>query len=315
MIATTPSARIALDAAPFTHETPSCSTRISVRSALERFGREAVRGVCDTGRYRCPYYLWGNGPALVFIPGMADDSLSFVMPISRLAEHFCCIAYDHPSGQGDGARLGSRRHGDYLEDLRALLDHLGVRRAWLYGSSFGSTITLRALARHPDRFPRGILQGGFARRPLAPAEVLLASFARYWPGNLAHLPWRVATLTRTQASAFAGRDPDAWHYFLERSGVQPLRGVAHRALLIHRLDLRPLLPAVQQPVLLVCGERDSLVGKPCEAELLRGLPQVARAEIEGCGHLPQFSHPEVLAELVGRYLGERPAECAPPALS
>ena len=55
-------------------------------------------------------------------------------------------------------------------------------------------------------------------------------------------------------------------------------------------------------MLLICGDRDPLVGRCCEQDLLRGLPNVARAEIEECGHLPQFTHPEVLSEVIRRFL-------------
>lgn len=81
-----------------------------------------------------------------------------------------------------------------------------------------------------------------------------------------------------------------------------MQAVARRALILDQTDLRPLLPTIRRHVLLVCGDRDGLVGKECEQELLAGLPSVARAELENCGHVPQFSHPEVLAELVGQYL-------------
>ena len=54
-------------------------------------------------RYRCSDLTWGRGPALVFIPGLCDDQLSFVLPIARLKDHFRCVAYNLPSGQGDGA--------------------------------------------------------------------------------------------------------------------------------------------------------------------------------------------------------------------
>ncbi len=291
---------------------PSCSTRLVLHDVLDQYFREAVRGECDTGRYWCPNYTWGEGPALVFIPGLCDDGLSFVLPIARLQEHFRCIAYDLPAGGprnavrgldgGDGARLGRYRHGDYVADLLALLDHLDVRQAYLFGSSFGSTIALGALRLQPERFPRAILQGGFARRPLARAEVLLASMARYWPGTMACLPLRNTLLRVSNEGAFALREPGIWNFFLQRNGAPPMAAVARRALTLHRLDLRPLLPHIHQPILLVCGDGDPLVGKTCEEELLRGLPHVARAEIEQCGHLPQFTHPEVLAELVLRFL-------------
>lgn len=278
---------------------------------LDRFRREAVWRTFDAGRYRCRYVLWGRGPALIFIPGLCDDPWSFVLPMARLSEQFLCVAYTMPTGQGDGARLRSYRHADLLLDLLGLCDHLRLKQAYLLGVSFGSTVALRALHEQPDRFPRGILQGGFARRPLAFAEVMLASWARWWPGPMRALPLRDTILDRMQRPAFAGRDATVWDYFMQHDGSQPMAAVAQKALLLHQLDLRPLLPAIRQPVLLVCGDRDPLVGKSCERELLAGLPNAARAEIENCGHLPQYTHPEVLSEIIERYVTGKREACGP----
>lgn len=278
-----------------------------MREVLDDYFREAERGVCVTGRYHCPYYSWGQGPALIFIPGLCDDGLSFVLPIARLKDHFRCVAFDLPAGTGDGARLGRYRHADYVLDLLALLDHLHLRQAYLFGSSFGSTIALGALGLEPERFPRAILQGGFARRPLAKAEVMLACWARYWRGTMAALPFRKALLKVSHEAPFFQCEPDVWNFFMQRTGAPPMAAVARRALILHRLDLRPLLPHIQQPILLICGDHDPLVGKECEEELQRGLPLASRAELENCGHLPQYSHPEVLAEVVLRYLERKSA--------
>ncbi|MCI0378021.1 MAG: alpha/beta hydrolase [Gemmataceae bacterium] len=297
---------------------PTCSTRLELPRVLERFQREARRDVFDTGRYRCSYYVWGDGPPLVFIPGLCDDALSFVLTIARLSEHFRCIAYDLPVGRpltpnptppkgrgesrSDGARLGRYRHGDLVQDLIALVEYLGLGQTALFGSSFGSTIALAALQTKPELFSTAVLQGGFARRPLRRAEIPLASFGRYWPWHMSALPLRAQVLALSHHGPFRERGPEFWHYFLERCGAPPMAAVAYRARLLHRVDLRPILGAIQQPVLLVVGDKDPLVGKQCEQELLHGLRHGARAEIENCGHLPQFSHPEVLAELVQRYL-------------
>lgn len=282
---------------------PSCATTIRLEDALSRLETKAHHGVCDTGRYRMPFYVWGEGPALTFTPGLADDRLSFVMPISRLSQHFCCIAYDLPTGRDDGASLGRIHHADLAADLIALLDHLRIRRAYGFGSSFGSTILLSAAHKHPERFDRLILQGGFARRPLNLGEEMLASFARYWPWDVHQLPMRGETLKLGHGAPFERQPPEVWDYFLTRFGSPPMKAVARRAMILHQLDLRHLLPQIQQPTLVVCGDHDPLVGKDCEAELMNGLPHVARAEIEACGHLPQFTHPEILSEIIERYLG------------
>ena len=283
-------------------QSPPCSARLVLSEVLDQYFREAERGVCDTGNYRCPYYVWGKGPALIIVPGMCDDGLSFILPIARLKEHFRCIAFDLPCGQGDGAKLGRYRHADHVNDLLALADHLGLRQAYLFGSSFGSTITLGALGFAPERFPRAVLQGGFARRPLAKPEIMLASWARYWRGHMALLPFRKPLLKYNHGAPFLEREPGVWDFFMQRSGAPHMAAVARRAIMIHRTDLRPLLPQIHQPVLLICGDHDPLVGKKCEEELQRGLPMASRAEIENCGHLPQFSHPEVMAEVVTRFL-------------
>jgi pimeloyl-ACP methyl ester carboxylesterase len=279
---------------------------LDLAQALARLKREAVRGVCDTGRYRCSYCTWGEGPPLLFVPGLSDDSLSFVLPMALLSRHFRCIAYDLPNGGGDGARLARYRHEDYVADVFALLDHLGARRSYVLGSSFGSTIALAALRAAPTRLARGIIQGGFAHRPLAPAELLLARLARYFPGPVSRLPFRQHLLWREHHGPLAARGPDVWDYLVTRWGSPPMAAVARRALVLHGVDLRPVLGEVRQPVLLVCGDFDPLVRKHCEEELLRGLPHAVRVELDQCGHAPYFSHPELLAEIVRRFLTPPP---------
>jgi pimeloyl-ACP methyl ester carboxylesterase len=288
-------------ACPFAQSQDQLPT-VTLAEAQARFEREAVRGVCDTGRYRCSYYSWGSGPPIVMIPGLADDALSFIFVSALLSPHFRCIAYDLPTGAGDSANIRRMAHDDLVHDLFALLDDLHLSQNYLLGSSFGGTIALAAMHTSPKRIPRAVLQGAFAYRPLALAASLLARSVRYWPGKMHLVPGRTAVLRRFHFAPFASRSPEVWEYFLLRSNLPPIAAVAHRALMIHRLDLRPMLPEIRQPILLVCGEHDPLVGPVCEEALLRGLPNAGRAQLAGCGHNPLFSHPEVLAELIRQFL-------------
>jgi pimeloyl-ACP methyl ester carboxylesterase len=275
---------------------------IDLAEARRRFGREAVHGTCDTGRYRMPWYSWGQGPPLVFVHGLGDSSRSFLMPISRLSAHFRCIAYDQPAGGGDGARLARHRHDDLVADLWALLDSLGIRQSYVLASSFGATVALKALRQQPGRLPRAILQGGLARRPLRRAELWAAHLARLLPGTAAWLPLRRPILRRFNEGLFDDRPPEVWEYFVECAGRPRIAAVGWQALLLHRLDVRPLLPQVRQPVLLICGDRDAIVPAYHEEFLLAGLPNAGRVILEGCGHVPSYTHPEVLAEVVRQFL-------------
>lgn len=278
-----------------TSTVPECSRRLNVEECLDAWQREALLGELDTGRYRCRYFRWGSGPALVFIPGLCSDGAAFVPLMARLRSDFHCIGYDLPP------TCVGYTHGHLVGDLLALLDHLRLRRVYVLGFSFGATIALGALSTQPQRFERAVLQGGFARRPLAPAEVFACSWARYLPGTLARLPLWPRLTRRLQAKPFGDR-ADAWRYFLDCQGRTPVSAFARRALLMHRLDLRPRLASIEQPVLLVCGDRDTLVARCYQEELHTGLRLAAQAEIEGCGHHPHLSHPEVLAEALRHFL-------------
>jgi pimeloyl-ACP methyl ester carboxylesterase len=282
-------------------------TPIELDDARARFARDAVRSTCDTGRYRMPYYVWGEGPPLLFIHGVSDTSHSFLLTISRLSANFRCVAYDLPGSLGDGARLSSYTHADLVRDVWALLDHLGVRQSYVVGSSFGSTIALMALRERPERLPRAVLQGGLARRPLRGGERIIARVGRYVPGTMARVPLREKMIAKVHSFAFVNRPFAVWKYFLKCTGRTPIRTFAYQALWLDKVDLRPILPDVKQPVLLLCGERDPLIGRAHEEVLLAGLPNAGRVLVEGCGHTPSYTHPEVFAEVVRQFLTPPPS--------
>jgi pimeloyl-ACP methyl ester carboxylesterase len=276
---------------------------IHFAEARARFEREALHGICDTGRYRMPYYVWGNGPPLLFIHGLGDNSRSFLLPISRLSTYFRCIAYDQPSGHRDGACLRRYTHDHLVADVWALLDHLGLRQSYVLGSSFGSTVALKAMHARPERLPRGILQGGLVYRPLRRAERFLAFWGRFLPGRMARVPLREEMLLKCIGTAsFKEAFPDIWEYFLDCSGRAYLAAVAHQARMLHHLDLRPILPAIRQPILLICGDQDRVVPRPHEEMLLQGLPNAGRVVFKDCGHMPSYTHPEILAEVIRQFL-------------
>jgi pimeloyl-ACP methyl ester carboxylesterase len=279
-----------------------CPTPIVLAEALGRFERDAVRGICNTGRYRMSYYTWGQGPPLLFIHGLWDSSRSFLMPVSRLAAHFRCITYEQPAGGADGARLARYSHADLVADVWALLDHLGISQSYVHASSFGATIALEALRQQPRRLPRAVLQGALAYRPLRRAELLIAHLGRLLPGTAARLPLRRLLLRLVNPGVFDDRPVEVFDYFVDCNGRSRIAAVAWQALLLHRLDLRPLLSEVRQPVLLLSGDRDTVVGSALEEELLRGLPNSGRVVLEGSGHVPSYTHPEALAEVVRQFL-------------
>jgi pimeloyl-ACP methyl ester carboxylesterase len=275
---------------------------IPLAEALARWRREAHVGVCDTGRYRCRFFVWGQGQPVVFIHGISDQARCFVPLMAHLTDKFQCVAYELPSGMGDGAKLAKIGHADLVADLFALLEHLRVGQACLYGASFGSTIALAALLRQPRQFLRCVLQSGFAHVRIAPAEILMARWLKRSRMRIKDLPLRESWQRRFDAPYFAGLPPELWDFQVANCGAAPVCAMAHRACLLAALDLRPILSQIQHPILLLQGDRDKVISQATAEELAHGLPHADRLEFSGAGHCMQYTHAAGMAEALRRFL-------------
>jgi pimeloyl-ACP methyl ester carboxylesterase len=281
------------------------TTTAELALALRRYDSEAKLASLLTPRYRLDYADWGNPthPTIVLVHGMADQKRSFAMLMMHLVDAgFRCIAYELADGYHDGAKLRNYQHADFVEDLLALLDHLQLRQTHILGCSFGSTITLLALAKHPERFACAVLQGGFARRPLNNIEAGLAKLAQWLPGRMGQLPGRKNMMAKVDLPQLVGCPPEVFDFLIECGGRTPNRAAGHRALILGQNDLRPLLPTIPHPLLMLGGDRDTVVPPEFEAEVQTGLPNATRTELPETGHYPQYSCPTTIAKLMAEFL-------------
>src|SRR5258707_8146280 len=108
---------------------------------------------------------WPQAPAppertAVCIHGLTSNHTVWLSMADALAPRHRLVAYDL-RGRGDSDKPASgyslATHGD---DLRGLLDHLGLERATLMGHSLGAHIAVRFAATHPERVARLVLFHG-----------------------------------------------------------------------------------------------------------------------------------------------------------
>ncbi len=274
-----------------------------VQDEVAAYEREASRIVWDGPRYRMNVRVLGEGPSVVIVPGIASTFRSYALVARRLAADFQTIVYDYPGeNPEDGAILGSITHADLVDDLLGLLDFLGLPQAHPFGLSFGTTVALSALYKAPERFPRAALQGAFSHRGLTLAERVALAVGRKLPGSAHRLPLHRTVLSLFSRDQFGAAPPDRWTFYLDQNGLTSIAGLAHRVDLLSRLDLRPILPEIGSEVLLIHGDKDSIVPMTRFEELKTGLPNASSILLPGVGHQPHFTHPELLADLVRSYL-------------
>jgi pimeloyl-ACP methyl ester carboxylesterase len=287
-------------------ETPPrqpCPAPADFRRAVADYDRNAEVIRWDGPRYRMTARVLGEGPPLIIVPGVASTYRGYCLTLNALADRFRTILYDYPGDNpDDGARLGRITHDHLVDDVFGLIDHLNLGRVFLFGLSFGSTITLKALRREPRRFPRAAIQGGFAHRKFTAAEKAALRFGRLLPGNAGRLPLHGKILAWNNQSQFPSIIEDRWPFYVEQNALTPIAALAHRLDLIAHLDLRPILKDVPTEVLLVQGNEDRLVGRRFFDELKGRLPKAEGLILPIVGHQPHYTHAELLAQVVGNFL-------------
>ncbi|MGW0432151.1 alpha/beta fold hydrolase [Micromonospora sp. NPDC003197] len=96
-------------------------------------------------------------PALVFLHGTGGHWEAFSRIIGPLSEHFHCIAYDMVGNGFSSKPDHPYEIPVYVAHLNGVLDHLGVDKTSLIGSSLGSWVAARFALDHPERTERIVL--------------------------------------------------------------------------------------------------------------------------------------------------------------
>jgi pimeloyl-ACP methyl ester carboxylesterase len=282
---------------------PRCQPPAIIRKEVARYDEAAKVGHWAGPRHRMTYRELGDGPPLIWVPGIASTYRTYALVLNRLAERFRTIQFEYPGDAGDdGARLGRISHDDLTDDVFGLIEHLRLGRVFLVGLSFGGTVVFKALLREPRRFPRAVVQGTFARRRFTLAERLALFVGRRFPGKVSRLPFREKVLEYNSKLDFPGLIEDRWSFYVEQNGLTPIKALAHRTSMVARLDLRTSLPRIESELLLVQGREDRIVPHHYFAELKGLLPRAESVVIPTAGHIPHLTHGEALARLIGDWL-------------
>src|SRR5437879_3439282 len=109
----------------------------------------------DAKGVKIHYVVEGRGEPVVLIHGLyASAETNWRLPgvIAELAKDHQVIALDMPGhGRSDKPDKEEAYGVQIVEDVVLLLDHLKISKAHIVGYSLGGTVTMKLLARHPER--------------------------------------------------------------------------------------------------------------------------------------------------------------------
>ena len=109
------------------------------------------------------YEVAGEGPPLLLIAGFSGNTTGWLPVQPALARHFTLIMFDNRGAGRSCVPPGPYTIAQMADDALVLLDHLGVDRAHVLGSSMGGMIAQEFALRHPERVDKLVLNVTAAR--------------------------------------------------------------------------------------------------------------------------------------------------------
>ncbi len=111
----------------------------------------------QAGEVRIAFDREGDGPALVLMHGAEASRQMFAALVPHLARHFTVIAYDQRDcGETESPERASTLV-DLANDAHQFIKALGLKRAHVFGSSFGGRVAQALALLHPRCVDRLVL--------------------------------------------------------------------------------------------------------------------------------------------------------------
>ena len=210
----------------------------------------------DVGGIRIAHTQGGSGPALVMLHGAPADSRTWQWMLPDLSRDHTVVAWDAP-GFGQSSDIdGTWRAVQFADALAAFIAALGIERPHLVGHSFGTMVALSLFQRYPAVPASLVLIGGYAgwAGSLPTGEV-----ARRLEMFLGMADLGDAFDPKSYPGLFTELIPTDRNRVLATMMRENMRPASVRAAgyIGAETDLRPVLPTVDVPTLVLHGEADA----------------------------------------------------------
>jgi len=256
------------------------------------------------------YEVTGHGPPLVLAHGFACGLRMWDPQVKALARSWRVVAYDV---RGHGiteapADPASYSQPIFVADLRALLEHLEIRRAAVGGLSMGGNIALNFALAHPEMVSALVVADtGAGSDETADWVATVHAFADVLERDGLEA-FADAALSNPLFARYAAQGQAAERFIRSCLMTHRARGLAHTARevlakrpAIYSLALR--LRELTVPTLLIVGEHD----EPCvkvHRFMADTIPRARHVLIRGVGHLTNLEAPEAFNRALTTFLRE-----------
>jgi pimeloyl-ACP methyl ester carboxylesterase len=243
------------------------------------------------------YEVFGHGRPVIFLHGWLGSWRYWFPTMERVAENFRTYSFDF-WGFGESRRKDTNESiQNYSDQVIRFLDELGIDRVLLVGHSMGGMVALKTAINHPRRVSRVAAVGAPIvgdslswLLKLTDRPIMADAFAR--------VPW----FRRFMFSQFLGETNDPHvHEILDDSVKSSSTTLRNAVGSMWRTDLRPELPRLTVPTLIVHGGRDAIV-HPNQADLFDNIPSAEVVVMPESRHFPFLDEADLFNDILLRFL-------------
>ena len=242
-----------------------------------------------------------GAPWLVFSNSLATNLSMWDEQAAALNKSFRILRYDQRGHGGTEATDGRYNFDLLVADVIGLFDALSIKRAHFVGISMGGMTGLALASKHPDRVDRLLVcDCGPASSPAS---------AQQWEERIAIAqkdgiePLVDATARRWFPPEFIESNPAVFQEACDMIRKTPVKGFIGCAGALANYDLRPGLPGISAPTLLIVGTKDATV--PGIKAINAAIPGSKLVELEGAGHLSNLEQPGNFTGALQQFLSAR----------
>ena len=253
------------------------------------------------------YETQGDGDPLVLVHAGIADGRMWEPQMETFTRQYRVIRHDMRGfGETDLVEGPYSHH----EDLRGLLDHLGVERAAFVGCSMGGGAVLDFALSYPERVAALVLVGsaiGGFDPGVEPPEEWDELVAADEAGDLEQVSELEVRMWVDGPGQGMDRVEPEIRDLVREMNLIALQNEASE--LGEELDLEPpaadRLPEIQSPTLVIIGDLDQPRTIQGADLLARSIPSALKVTMSGVAHLPNMERPEEFDRIVLDFLAER----------
>lgn len=225
----------------------------------------------------------------VLLPGLACDAGLWREQLAALSPRYAPRVSDvHTHAQTLPAmaeRLLAEQPGELL----------------LIGASMGGRIALEAARQAPQRVRGLALLGSTARSDSDEMRALRGQAIQEFEAGRGDAVLDANVYFVFHRSAWDDEPLlDRYRAMVARAGYPQL--IRQNRAIMTAGDLRPTLPAIACPVLVVCGEADAVTPPECSREIAAAIPGARLAWLPDCGHMLTLEKPAAVSALLLEWL-------------